>query len=92
MNNSGKNVFIWVVIALVLVLVFNLFNQEKNQSRVAKVAYSEFLKLVESDKVNDVSMVGRTISGRLDDGTNFSTYTPPNDPNLFSGGIIVKKT
>ena len=83
MNNSGKNVFIWVVIALVLVLVFNLFNQEKNQSRVAKVAYSEFLKLVESDKVNDVSMVGRTISGRLDDGTNFSTYTPPNDPNLI---------
>ena len=83
MNNSGKNVFIWVVIALVLVLVFNLFNQEQNQSRVAKVAYSEFLKLVESDKVNDVSMVGRTISGRLDDGTNFSTYTPPNDPNLI---------
>jgi cell division protease FtsH len=83
LNNSGKNVFIWVVIALVLVLVFNLFNQEKNQSRVAKVAYSEFLKLVESDKVNDVSMVGRTISGRLDDGTNFSTYTPPNDPNLI---------
>jgi len=83
LNNSGKNVFIWVVIALVLVLVFNLFNQEQNQSRVAKVAYSEFLKLVESDKVNDVSMVGRTISGRLDDGTNFSTYTPPNDPNLI---------
>ena len=83
MNNSGKNVFIWVVIALVLVLVFNLFNQEQNKSRVAKVAYSEFLKLVESDKVNDVSMVGRTISGRLDDGTNFSTYTPPNDPNLI---------
>jgi cell division protease FtsH len=83
LNNSGKNVLIWVVIALVLVLVFNLFNQEKNQNRVAKVAYSEFLKLVESDKVNDVSMVGRTISGNLDDGTNFSTYTPPNDPNLI---------
>jgi cell division protease FtsH len=83
LNNSGKNVFIWVIIALVLILVFNLFNQEKNQARVAKVAYSEFLKLVESDKVNDVSMVGRTISGHLDDGTNFSTYTPPNDPNLI---------
>jgi len=83
LNNSGKNVLIWVVIALVLVLVFNLFNQEQNKNRVAKVAYSEFLKLVESDKVNNVSMVGRTISGNLDDGTNFSTYTPPNDPNLI---------
>jgi cell division protease FtsH len=83
LNNSGKNVFIWVVIALVLVLVFNLFNQEKSQSRVAKVPYSEFLKLIESDKINDVSMIGRTISGHLDDGTNFSTYTPPSDPNLI---------
>ena len=44
MNNSGKNVFIWVIIALVLVLVFNLFNPENRQARVAKVPYSEFLK------------------------------------------------
>ena len=83
MNNSGKNVFIWVVIAIVLVLVFNLFNQNQNQSRTAKVPYSEFLKLVDNDKVNDVSIVGRTISGHLDDGSKFSTYTPPNDPNII---------
>ena len=83
MNNSGKNVFIWVIIAIVLVLVFNLFNQNQNQSRTAKVPYSEFLKLVDNDKVNDVSIVGRTISGHLDDGSKFSTYTPPNDPNII---------
>ena len=83
MNNSGKNVFIWVVIAIVLVLVFNLFNQNQGQSRTAKVPYSEFLKLVDNDKVNDVSIVGRTISGHLDDGSKFSTYTPPNDPNII---------
>ena len=83
MNNSGKNVFIWVVIAIVLVLVFNLFNQNQNQARTTKVPYSEFLKLVDSDKVNDVSIVGRTISGSLDDGSKFSTYTPPNDPNII---------
>ena len=83
MNNSGKNVFIWVAIAIVLVLVFNLFNQNQGQPRVAKVPYSEFLKLVDSDKVNDVSIVGRTITGQLDDGSKFSTYTPPNDPNII---------
>ena len=83
MNNSGKNVFIWIVIAIVLVLVFNLFNQNQGQSRTAKVPYSEFLKLVDNDKVNDVSIVGRTISGHLDDGSKFSTYTPPNDPNII---------
>ena len=75
--------FIWVVIAIVLVLVFNLFNQNQSQTRTTKVPYSEFLKLVESDKVNDVSIVGRTISGQLDDGSKFSTYTPPNDPNII---------
>ncbi len=83
MNNSGKNIFIWVVIAIVLVLVFNLFNQNQGQKRIAKVPYSEFLKLVDNDKVNDVSIVGRTISGHLDDGSKFSTYTPPNDPNII---------
>ena len=83
MNNSGKNVFLWVVIAIVLVLVFNLFNQNNTKTRVANIPYSEFLKLVETDKINDVSMVGKTISGHLDDGTKFSTYTPPNDPNLI---------
>ena len=83
MNNSGKNVFIWIVIAIVLVLVFNLFNQNQGQTRTAKVPYSEFLKLVDSDKVNDVSIVGRTISGHLDDGSKFSTYTPPSDPNII---------
>ena len=83
MNNSGKNVFIWVVIAVVLVLVFNLFNQNQGQTRISKVPYSEFLKLVDNDKVNDVSIVGRTISGHLDDGSKFSTYTPPNDPNII---------
>ena len=83
MNNSGKNFFIWVIIAIVLVLVFNLFNQNTGQTRATKVPYSEFLKLVDSDKVNDVSIVGRTISGHLDDGSKFSTYTPPNDPNII---------
>ena len=83
MNNSGKNVFIWVIIAIVLVLVFNLFNQNQGQTRSTKVPYSEFLKLVDNDKVNDVSIVGRTISGNLDDGSKFSTYTPPNDPNII---------
>ena len=83
MNNSGKNFFIWVIIAIVLVLVFNLFNQNQGQTRSAKVPYSEFLKLVDNDKVNDVSIIGRTISGHLDDGSKFSTYTPPNDPNII---------
>ena len=82
MNNSGKNFAVWVIVALVLVLLFNMFEGGKKPEKSSKIPYSEFLKLVESDKINDVSMVGRNIVGHLDDGSKFSTYTPPNDPNL----------
>ena len=67
----------WVIVALVLVLLFNMFEGSKNAEKSSKIAYSEFLKLVETDKINDVSMVGRNIVGHLDDGSKFSTYTPP---------------
>ena len=94
MNNSGKNLAIWVVVALVLVLLFNMFEGGKRDNRIATVAYSEFLKLVDSDKVSDVAIVGRTINGHLDDGTKFSTYTPPNDPGLIekltSKNVVIK--
>ena len=83
MNSSGKNLAVWVVVALVLVLAFNMFEGGKRDVKTANVAYSEFLKLVESDNISDVSIVGRTITGHLDDGTKFSTYTPPNDPSLI---------
>ena len=51
--------------------------------KTSKIPYSEFLKLVETDKINDVSMIGRNIVGHLDDSSKFNTYTPPNDPNLL---------
>ncbi len=83
MNNSGKNLAVWVIVALVLVLLFNMFQGNQKAEKTSKIPYSEFLKLVDNDKINDVSMVGRNIVGHLDDGSKFSTYTPPNDPNLI---------
>ncbi len=83
MNNTGKNFAVWVIVALVLVLLFNMFEGGQKAERTSKIPYSEFLKLVDNDKINDVSMVGRNIVGHLDDGSKFSTYTPPNDPNLI---------
>ena len=83
MNNSGKNFAVWIIVALVLVLLFNMFEGGKKAEKSSKIPYSEFLNLVETDKINDVSMIGRNIVGHLDDGSKFSTYTPPNDPNLI---------
>ena len=83
MNNSGKNFAVWVIVALVLVLLFNMFEGSINKTKTSQIPYSEFLKLVETDKINDVSMIGRNIVGHLDDGSKFTTYTPPNDPTLI---------
>ena len=83
MNNSGKNFAIWIIVALVLVVLFNMFESGRKSVKTSQIPYSEFLKLVETDKINDVSMVGRNIVGHLDDGSKFTTYTPPNDPNLI---------
>merc|ERR1712224_593607 len=76
------------------VVVFNIFENDTRNSKVEDIPYSEFLKLVDQDKINDVSMIGRTITGHLDDGTNFSTFTPPNDISLIdrlsSHNVIIK--
>ena len=44
MNNTGKNLAIWVAIALVLVVVFNIFESDNRNKKVADIPYSEFFK------------------------------------------------
>ena len=53
-----------------------MFEGGQKAEKVFKNSLPEFLKFVETDKINDVSMVGRNIMGHLDDGSKFSTYTP----------------
>ena len=82
LNNSGKNFAVWIIVALSFRFFYSIcLKVVKKQKKTSKIPYSEFLKLVDNDKINDVSMVGRNIVGHLDDGSKFSTYTPPNDPN-----------
>ncbi|MFT8242809.1 ATP-dependent zinc metalloprotease FtsH [Roseomonas sp. BN140053] len=82
MNNFGRNLALWVIVALLLVALFNLFQPSAStQSRGQQVAYSEFLSEVSAGHVRDVRIQGRIVSGQLTDGRTFSTYTPE-DPQL----------
>ncbi|MBE9604362.1 ATP-dependent zinc metalloprotease FtsH [Acetobacteraceae bacterium H6797] len=84
MNNFGRNLALWVIVALLLVALFNLFQPSgsgRNQGQ--QLAYSEFLNEVNGGHVRDVTIQGRIVSGQLSDGRNFSTYTPE-DPSLVS--------
>ena len=80
MNSSGKNIFIWIIIGLILISLFNLFSGSVRGPEV-QLAYSEFLAKVKVGEVNDVMVKGNEIHGHFSDGRTFTTYSP-NDPDL----------
>jgi cell division protease FtsH len=81
MSNFGRNLALWVIIALLLVVLFNLFQPGATHNAATQVAYSDFLSEVNGGRVRDVVIQGHTISGQLSDGRTFQTYTP-DDPSL----------
>jgi cell division protease FtsH len=80
-NNFGKNLALWIIIGVLLVLLFNLFQSSSGRGPHAQLAFSDFLSEVERGQVTDVTIQGNTIQGHFNDGRAFSTYAP-NDPNL----------
>jgi cell division protease FtsH len=81
-NNFGRNLALWVIVALLLVALFNLFQPSGTATnRGMQVAYSDFLNEVQQGHVRDATIQGRIVSGSLQDGRTFSTYTPE-DPQL----------
>ncbi len=81
--NFTKNVAVWVVIGLLLILLFNLFQGSTSRGPQSDLAYSEFLDRVGQGTVVSVTIQGPNISGRMKDGSSFATYAP-NDPNLIA--------
>ncbi len=76
MSNFGRNLALWVIIALLLVVLFNLFQPGTTHTAATQVAYSDFINEVNGGQVRDVVIQGRTVSGQLTDGRTFQTYTP----------------
>ena len=75
-NNLGKNLALWVIIGLLLVALFNLFEGSSRQEPTTKLAFSEFLSNVENGEVSDVVIRGNDVSGHFSDGRGFTTYAP----------------
>jgi len=80
-NNFGKNLALWIIIGLLLVALFNLFQSSSTRSPQASVPFSDFLNEVERGQVADVTIKGNQISGHFTDSRSFSTYSPP-DANV----------
>jgi cell division protease FtsH len=81
MNNLGRNIALWVVVALFLVVLFNVFQPSSQPNNATPIAYSSFLDEVNNGQVQDVTIAGHDVTGTTKDGKSFETYTP-DDPSL----------
>jgi cell division protease FtsH len=81
LNNFYKNLSMWLVIGLTMILLFNLFN--KPQSTITSLTYSEFIASVDNKAINRVAISGDVISGTLQDGKPFQTIYPLADRELI---------
>ena len=83
MKNFSKNIVLWIVIGLLLVALFNLFQNSATSNKPTEISFSDFLIATDNGNISEVKIIGNTISGFFDDGRSFSTYSP-NYPGLVN--------
>lgn len=81
LNDMAKNLLLWLVIAAVLLSIFNNFSM---QTPTERMVYSEFISEIQRDQVRKVTIDGLTIFGERYDGSRFETTRPMvEDPKLI---------
>jgi cell division protease FtsH len=84
MNPNFRNFALWAIIAVLLVALFSMFQSQGERVSSSEISYSEFIKAVDSGRVQQVEFVGNRGRGRLtDNGTAFQTYAPNLDDSLM---------
>ncbi|MGH7381594.1 MAG: ATP-dependent zinc metalloprotease FtsH [Candidatus Methylomirabilales bacterium] len=90
MSPLMKNMALWLVIILSMILLFGIFSQ--SQTGRKELNFSEFLARVDQGEVAEVELRGSAITGKLKDGTPFQTYAAE-DPELVPGlrkqGVVI---
>jgi len=81
MNANLRNFALWVIIVLLLLALFTVFQNPGQRSVSQDIAFSQLLNEVDQGKVRDVVIQGPEIHGTYKDGRGFNTYAP-NDPSL----------
>ena len=81
MKNFSKNIILWVVIGMLLIALFNLFQNSSSTNQSQEISFSDFLIAADNGNISEVKIVGNNVSGFFEDGRSFSTYSP-NYPHL----------
>ncbi|HEX5305567.1 MAG TPA: ATP-dependent zinc metalloprotease FtsH [Dyella sp.] len=89
MNEMAKNLLLWLIIAVVLIAVFQSFNPHGGAS--SDLPYSAFVQNVDNGNVSNATISAETpatISGKLKDGSSFRTVAPVLG---FSTNTVIKQ-
>ncbi|MEY6433363.1 ATP-dependent zinc metalloprotease FtsH [Thioalkalicoccus limnaeus] len=89
----AKNLILWVVIAVVLMSVFNSFTTTRVETQ--KMAYSDFIELVQQGRVKEVMIQGRDIEAVDDTGQILKTFDPGDDGlvgDLLANDVVIRAT
>ncbi len=81
--NNLRNLALWIIIALLLVALFNMFQGTGSHPNASTISFTEFNQQVVQGAVKKVTIQGDQIKGQLSNGQDFTTYAP-DDPNLVS--------
>ena len=91
MNDIAKNIILWVVIAVILMTVFQNFGPQKQALK--SLTYTEFLSEVKQGNIKSVVIEGQTIQATTRKDEKVSTYSPE-DPklidDLLGSGVTVE--
>jgi len=80
LNNTIKNIAIWVIVAIILMTVFNQFSNKNGPEN--QIVYSQFINEVKQGHVAKVIIEGRMLHGENSDGKKFNSYAPY-DPGMM---------
>jgi cell division protease FtsH len=82
MNANLRNFALWVIIVLLLLALFTLFQNPGQRAASQDISFSQLLTEVDQSRVRDVVIQGPDINGTFTNGSTFHTYAP-NDPTLI---------
>ncbi|HXL68875.1 MAG TPA: ATP-dependent metallopeptidase FtsH/Yme1/Tma family protein, partial [Xanthobacteraceae bacterium] len=82
MNANLRNFALWVIIVLLVLALFSLFQNPSQRSVTNDISFSQLLTEVDQGRVRDVVISGHDVTGTFTDGKPFQTYAP-NDPSLI---------
>jgi len=73
-SSVHKNIALWLIISLVIILLFHMFNQPQKSGQ--EIIFSDLVSYVDKGQVEQVTIKGENIEGKLLDGRVFKTYAP----------------